>query len=54
MTAPVSTGGKRDGSVDAGGIGLRTFAEDGETSYLAQHPTWVFASSVHMAHPLQT
>jgi hypothetical protein len=23
-------------------------------SYLGQHPTWVSASSVHMAHPLQT
>jgi hypothetical protein len=41
-------------AADGGGISLRTFAKDGETSFLAQRPTWAFSSSVHMARPLQT
>ena len=35
-------GGTEDGSVDGGGIGLPMFANDGETLFLAQHPTLVF------------
>jgi hypothetical protein len=42
------------GTVNDGGTNLHKFAEDGETSYGSHHPTWVFASSVHMAHQLQT
>ena len=42
------------GTAKDGGTNLHKFAEDGETSYLIHHPTWVFASSVHMAHQLQT
>jgi hypothetical protein len=47
-------GGEGDGTADGGGINLPMFAKDGETSYLGQHPTWVFPLSVHMARPLQT
>jgi hypothetical protein len=43
-----------EGSVDGGGINLRKFAKDGETSYLGQRPTWVFPLSVHAARRLQT
>src|ERR1700679_2921846 len=50
----VSGGEVRDGSADGGGINFRMFARDGEESYSAQHPTWVFPLSVQMAHPLQT
>ena len=32
-----------------GGTNPHVFAEDGETSYLGQHPSWVFISFVHMA-----
>src|SRR6266852_3435290 len=42
------------GPGDAGGIDLHMFAEDGETSHLVRHPTWVFHSSVQMARPLKT
>ena len=44
----------RDGTANYGGTNSHTFAGDGEASYLGQHPTWVFASSVHMARQLQT
>jgi hypothetical protein len=36
-------GGGGNGSVDAGGINLPMFVKDGETSFLAQHPTWTFS-----------
>jgi hypothetical protein len=42
------------GTVNDGGTNSHKFAKDGETSYLGQHTTWIFASSVHMAHQLQT
>ena len=45
----------------AGGDGIRDggtkshmFAEDGDTSCLVRHPTWVFALSVHLARQLRT
>ena len=41
-------------TTDGGGMRLLMFAEDGETSFLAQRPIWVFPCSVHMARPLQT
>ena len=44
----------RDGIANDGGTRSHKFAKDGELSYLAQHPTSVFASSVQMAHQLQT
>ena len=44
----------RDGTANYGGTNSHTFAGDGEASYLGPHPTWVFASSVHMARQLQT
>jgi hypothetical protein len=43
-----------DGIANDGGTNSHKFAKDGETSFLAQHPTWVFPSSVHMARQLQT
>src|SRR5258708_4605729 len=54
MMKNVSSGEMKDGTTCIGGTSLRMFANDGETSYLVQHPTWVFASSVHLARPLQT
>ena len=45
---------ERDGTANYGGTTLHTFAKDGETFYLDQHPTWIFASSVHMARRSQT
>ena len=54
MTRPVSSEGAGNGSTDNGGISLPTFANDGETSYLDRHRTWVFILSVQMARPLQT
>src|ERR1019366_6153329 len=53
MTSPVSSGAVGDGPVDVGGISLRMFAKDGETSFLAQHPTWMFASSVQKTRLLE-
>ena len=44
----------RNGTVNDGGTNSHKFAKDGETSYLGPRPTWIFASSVHMAHQLQT
>ena len=44
----------RYGTVNNGGTNSHTFAKDGGMSYLGRHPTWIFASSVHMAHRLQT
>jgi hypothetical protein len=38
----------------AGGIDSRTFAKDGGTSSLGQHPTWASALFVHMARLWQT
>ena len=43
-----------DGTVNDGGTNSHKFAKDGETSYSSPRPTWIFASSVHMAHQLQT
>jgi hypothetical protein len=40
------------GSADTGGINLRMFAEDGETSYSGQQPILVFPLSVHTAAPV--
>jgi hypothetical protein len=37
--------------VNGGGTDWCKFAEDGDTSYLAQPPTCVFASFVHVARP---
>ena len=57
MTVPVSPEESGHGSANAasGGIGLRMFAkDDGEISYLSQHPTWVFPLSIQKARPLQT
>ena len=51
-TAPVFSGGMRDGSVDTGGINLRMFVEDGETSSLGQHPTWGFPLSLRNGTPV--
>ncbi|KAF8472943.1 hypothetical protein DFH94DRAFT_764761 [Russula ochroleuca] len=53
LMVTVSWGGG-DGDVNDGGSNLPKFARDGETSFLSHHPTWIFASSVHMACPLQT
>ena len=39
MKTSVSSGGRRDGFADGGGIISPTFAKDGETSYLGRHPT---------------
>jgi hypothetical protein len=41
----------RIGVVNGGGTDWCKFAEDGDTSYLAQPPTCGFASSVHVACP---
>ena len=41
-------------TTDGGGMRLLMFAQDGETSFLAQRPTWVFPCSVYMARLLQT
>ena len=38
-----------DGTTSIGGTNPHMFAEDGETSYLGQHPSWVFTSFVHLA-----
>ena len=43
-----------NGSANAGGTSSRTFAEDGDTWYSDQHPTWDFASFAHMARRWQT
>jgi hypothetical protein len=42
-----------DGIVKDGGTNSHTFAKDGESSSSGQHPTWAFASFVHMALQLQ-
>ena len=44
----------RYGIANYGGTNSHTFANDGETSYLGRHPTWVFASFVQRARQLQT
>jgi hypothetical protein len=54
MTTPDWLGVIRGGPADDGGISLLMFAEDGEASFSGPHPTWISASSVHMARPLQT
>ncbi len=36
---------------NAGGTGPRRFAEDGDTSYLTQPPTWAFALFVPLPCP---
>ena len=46
--------GGRDGAANDGGTNSHKFAKDGGSSYSDPHPTWVFASSVHGAHLLQT
>ena len=38
------------GTGNAGGTSSCKFAEDGDTLYLGQHPTWVFALFAHVAH----
>ena len=43
----------RHGTVKDGGTNSHKFVKDGEMSYSGQHPIWIFASSVHMAHQLQ-
>jgi hypothetical protein len=43
-----------DGVANDGGLNLLKFAKDGETSFLGRHPTWIFASSVHMTRQLLT
>jgi hypothetical protein len=53
MTVFVAPGGG-DGPASSGGINWLTFSGDGEISYLGRHPTWVFASTVQNACPLQT
>ena len=42
-------GGEDNGLENAGGMDLPTFAKDGGTSSLGQHPTWASALFVHMA-----
>ena len=40
--------GEEDGPPSIGGIIPHMFAEGGETSYLDRHPSWGFASFVHL------
>jgi hypothetical protein len=42
-----------DGIANGGGTNSHTFVKDGETSYLAQHLTYVFASSARVARQFQ-
>jgi hypothetical protein len=42
------------GSANAGGTSWCMFANDGGISFLGLYLTWVFASFVHVARPLQT
>ena len=41
-------------TMDGGGMRYPMPAEDGETSFLARPPIWVFPCSAHMARPSQT
>jgi len=50
MNMAVSSG-KTGARANAGGTSSYKFAEDGDTSYLAQPATSVFALFVHLAHP---
>src|SRR5216683_2856019 len=45
---------EENGAANAGGKSSCTFVKGGGTSYSSQHPTWIFASSAHMARPWQT
>ncbi len=53
MNMPASLEGGRNGCMNDGGTNSPTFANDGGTSYLGPRPTWVFASSLRLARPLQ-
>ncbi len=54
MTSVSHSLGEGDGAASIGGTNPHMFAEDGETSYPGQHPSWNFALFVHLARLSQT